>query len=269
MLLAEVPYLPYPTVQTEVPPTADETEVAQAAHQTEVREVAKMQAAARPEMTRIVAICNQKGGVGKTTTTINLAATLGEHGRRVCMVDCDPQKSASSAWARQAIKRGKDLPFDYTYEVERDKLQKLRKRGYDDVLVDTPGSLENEELQRWIIEELADEHIVPMEAAYLSFDPTEKFLKAYVLETGKPYRLLMSRTHPSKPGRVDETKAWASKRGFAHFTTYVRTYDAHEAAPAAGLVVTQYTRANSGRFFENAMNDFKGVALEYLSKTGA
>ena len=44
---------------------------------------------------RVVALCNQKGGVGKTTSTINLGAALTEHGRRVLLVDFDPQGALS------------------------------------------------------------------------------------------------------------------------------------------------------------------------------
>ena len=130
-------------------------------------------------MGRIIAIANQKGGVGKTTTAINLSACLAEAGQRVLAVDFDPQGNATSGLGfekgymsktvyellmgeceinecviKEVQKNLDILPSDVDLsgaEIElldqSDKESKLRKelekveKDYDFIIVDCPPSL--------------------------------------------------------------------------------------------------------------------------------
>ena len=155
-------------------------------------------------MSRIIAVVNQKGGVGKTTTAVNLAAALAEIGRRVLLVDLDPQGNATMASgvdkrdahpsncevllgeapARDAIKKT-DGKFDLlpsntdliAAEMQvmdmKDRETRLKqalepiKNDYQYILIDCPPSLSLLTLNALAA---ADSVLVPMQCEYFALE---------------------------------------------------------------------------------------------------
>ena len=80
--------------------------------------------------TRSIAVANQKGGVGKTTTVVSLAACLAERGKRTLLVDLDPQANATSALGLEKLEGGS------VYQAllgEKPLAPSIRPAGYDNL----------------------------------------------------------------------------------------------------------------------------------------
>ncbi|PIZ94688.1 MAG: chromosome partitioning protein ParA [Candidatus Magasanikbacteria bacterium CG_4_10_14_0_2_um_filter_37_12] len=163
-------------------------------------------------MSRVIAIVNQKGGVGKTTTAMNLAAHLAELGKFVLLLDMDPQGNASSglgftkneipygiyeALARQ--KRLHDVIFNTTHEGLRiipatanlaganielvdmeDRERQLFnlieevKHAYDYIIIDCPPSLGLLTINSLVA---ADELLIPVQAEYYALEGLGQLLQ--------------------------------------------------------------------------------------------
>jgi chromosome partitioning protein len=164
---------------------------------------------------RIIALMNQKGGVGKTTTTVNLGAALAELGKRVCLVDLDPQAHLTinygvepsadicslydmlvdGASFLEAVRRISDniaiVPSSIDLaaaEVElvsvlgRETLLKKRidaaQHEFDFILLDCPPSLGLLTLNALAV---ADEVIIPMQPHFLALQGVAKLLETVQL----------------------------------------------------------------------------------------
>jgi len=106
---------------------------------------------------RIIALCNQKGGVGKTTSTINLAASLAHYGRRVLCVDFDPQGALSAGLGIATH----DIPtiYDLLLDPKRDAHEVIVPTRVDglDVL---PANIDLSAAEVHLVNEVAREMIL-------------------------------------------------------------------------------------------------------------
>ncbi|SDQ23294.1 ParA family protein [Quadrisphaera sp. DSM 44207] len=103
-------------VASAIPEADDDTPLArQAAVDARMRITLHGRRLPHPERTRVMTVANQKGGVGKTTTAVNLAAALAQSGLEVLVLDVDPQGNASTALG---IDHHSDIPGTYEVLVE-------------------------------------------------------------------------------------------------------------------------------------------------------
>lgn len=160
----------------------------------------------------MIAICNQKGGVGKTTTAVNLGAYLAAEGRRVLLIDFDPQANASSALGHNQLSNEPSIYHGILEQVTPEQLIKpsvifnyhyapaaphlagalvelvsvpdreyfLRKfinrvrHNYDYILIDLPPSLSLLTVNGMVA---ADEVLIPVQTEYYSLEGLGQLLE--------------------------------------------------------------------------------------------
>ena len=146
----------------------------------------------RARHTKIISITNQKGGVGKTTTTINLGAALSQLGKKVLIIDLDPQGNASTGLGIEV----EDRDFStYEFLVEGLPLKQVVKETEITDLHIVPATID---LSSADIELIANENRSHLLYEALRKKKENKEKHDYILIDCPPSLNLLMRDHKSK-----------------------------------------------------------------------
>ncbi|MEL7034848.1 MAG: ParA family protein [Cyanobacteria bacterium J06592_8] len=203
-------------------------------------------------MPKILTITNGKGGVGKTTTAVNLAAILSKRFSTL-LVDADPQHSAG--WW---IERG-EMPFELSYEAHPHLLEELKTKNVDLVVIDTPPTLQSSSLLSAIA--IADFLVLPSQAAPMDLVALMETIKQTIAPANVAHRVLLTKVDPRSLGDALEAQKSLEETGIPVFRNFIRSYKAHERCPLEGVPITQAKTKNA----REAASDYRRVASELLS----
>ncbi|ALD13141.1 chromosome partitioning protein [Clavibacter capsici] len=123
----------------------------------ELREFAEPEPLAGHGPAKIISLCNQKGGVGKTTTAINLGASLASYGRRVLAVDFDPQGALSAGLGVQT--HDAVTVYDLLLGTVKDPREAIQTTGFEGLDV-IPANIDLSAAEVHLVNEVAREQIL-------------------------------------------------------------------------------------------------------------